>query len=313
MSGRNTLDFVHGAIFRPCPTQQHLLSIADLSREEIETLLSLSHQPLSSHLLQGKILASCFFEPSTRTRLSFETAMIRLGGSVIGFSDKEMTSSQKGESLSDCMRMISSYTDIAVIRHPSEGAARLSATVSSIPIINGGDGANQHPTQTLIDLFSIQKCQGTLNSLEIALAGDLRFGRTIHSLALALAHFSPRFYFVGPVELSLPPSILHELKKKGVKYSCHTELDDLLPKLDILYLTRIQKERCAGLDQLRPTILHKKLLHRAKPTFRILHPLPRQEELDPSIDGTPFAYYFEQAQHGVLIRKMILAYCLGAL
>lgn len=297
----------------PIATSRDLLSIADLSRDEIQEILFLAKTALPADLLRGKVLASCFFEPSTRTRLSFESAMLRLGGSVLGFSDMATTSAKKGESLSDCMRMIEAYADIAVLRHPHEGAARLSADVVNIPIINGGDGANQHPTQTLVDLFSIQECQGRLDALEMALVGDLRFGRTVHSLALALAHFSTRLYFVSPEELSLPTSIIHELRKKGVKFSFHSHLEEILPKLDVLYLTRIQKERFLDLGQVHPILLRPEWLEQAKPNLRILHPLPRQEELDPRIDATPFAYYFTQAKHGVEVRKTILGLLLGAI
>ncbi len=292
-----------------------VISMADLSKSDIEAILnaaqSLQQQPRPD-LLLGKILAVCFFEPSTRTRLSFETAMLRLGGSVIGFSEASTTSAQKGESLSDSMKIIGSYADAIVIRHPAEGSARLAAEAADIPVINGGDGANQHPTQTLVDLFTIRQLHGTLDNLHIALAGDLKYGRTIHSLAIGLSHYHTRLYFISPPELSLPEETADALRKAGVKFSYHTQWADILPKLDIAYMTRLQKERHLGMDY-QSFVLREADLQGAKDSLRILHPLPRVGELDPAIDSTKFAAYFTQAANGVFVRQALLAKVLGAL
>ena len=293
-----------------------LLSISDLSKGEMELILtaarSLQNEP--RELCKGSILASCFFEPSTRTRLSFESAMHRLGGSVIGFSEPGGTSFRKGESLFDAIRVISSYSDILAIRHPLDGSARLAAEASDKPVINAGDGANQHPTQTLVDLFSIRECQGKIDDLHIALVGDLKFGRTVHSLALALAHYSVRLYFVAPEQLPLPDAIAHELKKKSVKVSFHSSIDELIPKIDILYMTRIQKERFETGEKFdNPCLLKQAQLKKAKSNLRIFHPLPRVDEIEGSIDATPYAYYFQQAANGVPVRMALLALLLGKL
>lgn len=303
-------------LLQNCLKGSDLISIADLSRDDLElviqTALTLERHP-QPDLLKGSILASCFFEPSTRTRLSFESAMLRGGGSVIGFSDPASTSTKKGESLSDTIRIVGSYADVIAIRHPQEGSARAAADATPKPVINAGDGANQHPTQTLIDLFSILAAQGKIDSLHIALAGDLKFGRTVHSLSQALAHYSVRLYFVSPESLSLPDSAQRELRKKGVKFSFHSSLDEVLPKIDILYMTRIQKERFATLGEPfeNTCLLKKRHLEHVKPNFRILHPLPRIDEIEICIDQTPFAYYFQQAAYGAVIRLALLSLLLG--
>lgn len=294
-----------------------LVSISDFSKEEMELVLSsataLQKQPRPD-LCKEAILASCFFEPSTRTRLSFEAAMHRLGGSVIGFSESGSTSSKKGESLTDSIRVIAAYSDILVIRHPLDGSARLAADVSDKPVINAGDGSNQHPTQTLLDLYTIRECQGKIDDLHIVLAGDLKFGRTVHSLALALAHYSVRLYFVAPEQLPIPEGIVNELRKKGVKFSFHHHLEEVIPKADILYMTRIQKERFENGEPFRNSCLLKKHhLEKAKKNLRILHPLPRVDEIEESIDATPYAYYFQQAANGVPVRMALLALLLGKL
>lgn len=292
--------------------KKDLVSISDLTKEEIDYLLKkASHfkaEP-KSDLLKGSILATLFFEPSTRTRLSFESAMYRLGGSVIGFSNANITSIKKGESLIDSIKVIGSYADLLVIRHPDEGSARLAAESTHIPVMNGGDGSNQHPTQTLTDLFTIQECQGKIDGLHIALAGDLKYGRAIHSLCLALAHYSVRLYLIETESLPLPQAITDELKKKGVKFSFHKSLDEVMPKIDILYMSRIQKERFEETSTHfhNNCTLKKSQLGAAKKTLRILHPLPRVDEIEKSIDATPFAYYFEQAANGVPTRMAILA------
>lgn len=295
-----------------------LISVSDLSKGEIElilaTALSFQKEP-QPDLLKGSILASCFFEPSTRTRLSFEAAMLRLGGSVIGFSETATTSVKKGESLFDSMKVIGSYADLIVIRHPQEGSARLTAEATDKPVINAGDGANQHPSQTLTDLFTIRECQGKIDELQIALVGDLKYGRTIHSLSLALAHYAVRLYFVAPESLHLPDAITQELKRKGVKFSFHEKLEEVIPKIDILYMSRIQKERFpdASVDFANPCLLKKNHLERAKKTMRIFHPLPRVDEIEESIDSSPLAYYFQQAANGIPVRMALLSLLLGRL
>ncbi|HSX37386.1 MAG TPA: aspartate carbamoyltransferase [Chlamydiales bacterium] len=298
--------------------KSNLISIADLVKEDlhlvIQTAAELNVAP-HSDLFKGLILANCFFEPSTRTRLSFETAMIRGGGSTIGFSGVEGISIKKEESLSDTIRTIGSYADVIVIRHPQEGAAREAANATSKPVINAGDGANQHPTQALIDLYSIQTCQNRLDSLHIAIVGDLKFGRTVHSLCQALAHFNARLYFVSPESLALPEPLADELKKQGVQFSYHSHFKDVLPKIDIFYMTRMQKERFSSEEVFTstPWRLQKEHLERVKPNFRILHPMPRVDEIDREIDATPYAYYFQQAAHGTLVRMALLGLMLGRL
>jgi aspartate carbamoyltransferase catalytic subunit len=292
-----------------------LISIQDFSKQEIEFILQTA-QHFQKHpqpdLLKGCILANCFFEPSTRTRLSFETAMLRLGGTVIGFSDAASTSHQKGESLTDSIRIVGGFADIIVLRHPMEGAARAASDATDKPLINAGDGANQHPTQTLLDLFTIQECQGKIEQLHIALAGDLKYSRTIHSLALALAHYPVRLYFIAPENLALPDSIASQLRHHGIKFSFHNAIEDVLPKVDIFYMTRIQKERLFDAELFTNTCLLKKaMLSSCKKNLKILHPLPRVNELELSIDNTPFAHYFQQAQNGIPVRMALLALLLG--
>ncbi len=289
-----------------------LISIADLSRETLDFILQAAQRLDAScapDLFKGLVLASCFFEPSTRTRLSFESAMIRAGGSVIGFSDASHTSVKKGESLADTIRMVGAYADIIALRHPLEGSARFASLISNKPILNAGDGANQHPTQTLLDLFSILQCQGKLDGLHIALAGDLKFGRTVHSLSLALAHYGTRLYFVAPESLRLPETIQRDLRRKGIKFSFHPTLESVIPKVDILYMTRIQTERFVPMGESfhNPCLLRKEHLNNAKPNLKIFHPLPRVDEIDTAIDETPYAYYFQQAAHSIAVRTAILA------
>ncbi len=295
--------------------KRDLISIKDLSKEDILDLIGQAEELKRSppgRILEGKILASCFFEPSTRTRLSFEAAMARLGGTSIGFSSGEMTSTRKGESIQDTMRMMGSYADIIVIRHPLDGSAQAAADAVDIPVVNGGDGANQHPTQTLLDLFSIKECQGKLDGLRVGLAGDLRYGRTVHSLAQALVHFDVRLYLIAPETLEMPQDICDFLRQKGVRFSFHHTLEEVLPKLDILYMTRIQKERFThAVDS--PLRLTPEMLESAPTGLRVLHPLPRLEEIDPRVDTTEHAYYFQQAADGLPVRQALLANLLGAL
>lgn len=293
-----------------------ILSIEDLSKEEIELVLKTATTLKDidySSALKGSVLATCFFEPSTRTRLSFEAAMHYLGGSVIGFSDATSTSTQKGESLADTMRAVSYFADLIVIRHPQPGSAKIAADASDTPVINGGDGANQHPTQTLLDLFSIQQCQGKIDGLHIALAGDLKYSRTIHSLCQALVHYDVQLHFVAPKELPLPADLYEQLQKADIPCSFHESLDEVMPYIDILYMTRIQKERFP--KEMAPVVnsclLQFHHLEHAKENLRILHPLPRVDEIDPAIDNTPYAYYFDQVGHGIQIRMALLLLLLG--
>ena len=265
-------------------------------------------------LLSGKCLASCFYEPSTRTRLSFEAAMQRLGGHVIGFSESKVTSSAKGESLYDAMKVIGSYADVIALRHPADGAARLAASATTTPIINAGDGTNEHPTQTLIDLYSIKECQGKLKGLSIAFIGDLKHGRTVHSLSNACAHFDMRLFFISPEALSLPEESCQTLKKQGIKFSFHRTLQEVLSKIDILYVTRLQKERLDEKNAFEHDwTVTPSLLHSLKKNLKILHPLPRVNEIAPSVDATPYAYYFQQAENGIPVRQALLAFSLGLL
>lgn len=294
--------------------KKDLISIKDLSKEELLFLINTAEtmeQEDCSELLRGKILATLFFEPSTRTRLSFESAMKRLGGSVIGFADPRVTSSQKGESLADTIKMIEGYADIIVMRHPVEGSARLAAETAKIPVINGGDGANQHPTQTIVDLFTIKKTQGKLEELHIAMVGDLKFGRTVHSLAIALSHFKVKLYFVSPESLRMPEHILEALRKSNIVFSEHEKLENIIPLVDVLYVTRIQKERFPDIMEYEKVknayIIKKETIQHAKPNMKILHPLPRVNEIHTEVDETPHAYYFQQAHHGVLVRMALLA------
>lgn len=293
-------------------SKKDIISIRDLSLIEVNNILSLAKKikkkPPKKYLIE-KIIAHCFFEPSTRTRLSFETATLRLGGQVIGFSDSESISIKKGEDLQDTIKTISCYADLIIIRHPFEGAARLAAEISDKPIINAGDGANQHPTQALADLFTIQEAQGNLEGLSIALVGDLKYGRTVHSLVQLCALFNMRLFLVSPALLSLPKVICDELKHKGIRFSFHTCLDDVISKIDILYMTRLQQERFTQSEhQLfeNQYILTLDKLKKVKANLNILHPLPRGYEMDKVIDETAYALYFKQIANAVCIRQAIL-------
>ncbi len=298
--------------------QKHIISISDLSRADlelvVETASRLKAEPRHD-LLCNKLVASCFFEASTRTRLSFETAVQRLGGAVIGFDDAGNTSlAKKGETLADSVRVITSYTDAFVIRHPQEGAARLAAEFSLVPVINAGDGSNQHPTQTLLDLFSIYETQGTLDGLKVAFVGDLKYGRTVHSLAQALSLFGARFYFISPEALAMPDYICEELEERGIAFSVHDSLEEVMPELDILYMTRVQKERFEETEYKHIAakfVLEEEQLASAKPNLKILHPLPRIDEIDIAVDATAHAYYFQQAGNGVYARQALLALVLN--
>ncbi|NHB92149.1 aspartate carbamoyltransferase [Photorhabdus cinerea] len=300
--------------------RKHIISINDLSREDLELVLqtaaALKARP-QPELLKHKVIASCFFEASTRTRLSFETAIHRLGASVVGFSDSSNTSlGKKGETLADTISVISQYVDAIVMRHPQEGAPRLASEFSSYtPIINAGDGANQHPTQTLLDLFTIQETQKRLDSLNIAMVGDLKYGRTVHSLSQALAKFNGNhFYFIAPEALAMPNHILHMLNEKGSTYSLHTNIEEVLPELDILYMTRVQKERLDPSEYANVKaqfILRATDLTGAKENLKVLHPLPRIDEITVDVDKTPHAYYFQQAENGIYTRQALLSLVLN--
>ncbi|USD65579.1 aspartate carbamoyltransferase [Vibrio sp. SCSIO 43136] len=299
---------------------KHIISIPELSREELELVVKTAGQLKAEpqpELIKNKVVASCFFEPSTRTRLSFETAIQRIGGDVIGFDSGGNTSlAKKGETLADSVQVISSYVDAFVMRHPQEGAARLASEFSNgVPVINAGDGANQHPTQTLLDLYTIYETQGTLDGLNVAFVGDLKYGRTVHSLTQALAKFdNVRFYFIAPDALAMPDYICEELDDAGIKYSLHTEMEGVMSELDILYMTRVQKERFDESEYAHiksAYILTAATLEGAKENLKVLHPLPRVDEITTDVDKTPHAYYFEQATNGVYAREALLALVLN--
>lgn len=296
-----------------------LVSITDYSKEDILRILNLTkkfdEQP-NRRLLEGKVCATLFFEPSTRTRLSFETAVNRLGGRIIGFSDAATTSSSKGETLKDTILMVNNYADIIIMRHHLEGAARYASEISSIPIINAGDGANQHPTQTMLDIYSIFKTQGTLDNLTITIVGDLKYGRTVHSLIIGMSHFNPTFIFVAPEELHLPDPYKAFCDEHGIKYSEHTDFDsEVIDKADILYMTRVQRERFTDLMEYEKVknvyILKNDMLAGAKDNLKILHPLPRVNEIQQDVDDSPKAYYFEQAKNGMFTREAVICDALG--
>ncbi|HIU55440.1 MAG TPA: aspartate carbamoyltransferase, partial [Candidatus Gallibacteroides avistercoris] len=267
-------------------------------------------------VLEGKVIATLFFEPSTRTRLSFETAVNRLGGRVIGFSDAATTSSSKGETLKDTIMMVSNYADLIIMRHYLEGAARYASEISSIPIVNAGDGANQHPSQTMLDLYSIYKTQGTLQNLNITMVGDLKYGRTVHSLLMAMSHFNPTFHFVAPDELKMPEEYKEFCRQKNIPYQEHSDFtEEVINQADILYMTRVQRERFTDLMEYEKVknvyTLHNQMLDGSKPNLRVLHPLPRVNEISYDVDDNPKAYYFQQAQNGLYARQTIICNVLG--
>lgn len=295
-----------------------LVAINDLSKEEIIKILDLAEDfeknPIQN-ILSQKVVATLFFEPSTRTRLSFESAVNRLGGRVIGFSEAANTSVSKGESLKDTILTVANYSDLIVMRHPVEGSARYASEVSPVPIVNAGDGANQHPTQTLLDLFSIRKTQGTLHNLNIFLVGDLKYGRTVHSLLMAMSQFGASFTFVAPKELQMPAEYKMHLDELGLKYTEQTDLTENLEKADIIYMTRVQKERFSDPLEYEKVknvyVLRDKMLQNTKPNMRVLHPLPRVNEIHTDVDSNPKAYYFPQAMNGVYTRMAIMAMIFG--
>lgn len=296
-----------------------LVTLAGHSREKIEYLIRMA-QEFEKHpnrrILAGRVVATLFFEPSTRTRLSFETAANRLGARVIGFADPKVTSGTKGETLKDTIMMVSSYADVIVMRHYLEGAALYASEVAPVPIVNAGDGANQHPSQTMLDLYTINQTQGTLDNLNIYMVGDLKYGRTVHSLLMAMRHFNPTFHFIAPDELAMPAVYKRYCDEYGIKYVEHQDFDaDTISDADILYMTRVQKERFADLDEYERVkdryLLKKDMLSKARPNMKILHPLPRVNEIEYSIDDTQYAYYFQQAQNGLYAREALICDVLG--
>ncbi len=296
-----------------------LVSINDISKQEILDLLDCARyfeEHPNHKILDGKVIATLFFEPSTRTRLSFETAVNRLGGRIIGFSDAATTSSSKGESLKDTIKMVSNYVDLIIIRHYLEGAARYATEVTDTPVINAGDGANQHPTQTMLDLYSIRKTQGKLDNLTITMVGDLKYGRTVHSFLMALRYFTPRFHFVACEELRMPREYRDFCRTNNIEFHEHTDFSpEVIADSDILYMTRVQRERFADIMEYEKVkdlyTLRRRMLDCSKPNLRVLHPLPRVNEIAPDVDESEKAYYFEQARNGLFARQAIICKALG--
>jgi len=295
------------------------VTIADLTREKILYMIEMAEE-FEKHpnreLLKGKVVATLFFEPSTRTRLSFETAACRLGARVIGFADPKITSGTKGETLKDTILMVSSYADVIVMRHYIEGAAVYASEVAPVPVVNAGDGAHQHPSQCMLDLYSIYKTQGTLENLNIYMVGDLKYGRTVHSLLMAMRHFNPTFHFVAPEELAMPREYKLYCDEHGIKYQEHTTFDEhVIADADILYMTRVQKERFSDLMEYERVknvyVLSDEMLHNVKPRMKILHPLPRVSEIARNVDENPHAYYIQQAGNGLFAREAIFCDVLG--
>ncbi|MCF8357980.1 MAG: aspartate carbamoyltransferase [Prolixibacteraceae bacterium] len=299
--------------------KRDLISITDFSKAEYLQIMEMAkgfEKNPNQNLLKGKVVATLFFEPSTRTRLSFETAINRLGGKIIGFTDSSSSSVTKGETLHDTIRMVSNYADLIVMRHPLEGSARYASQISKVPIINAGDGANQHPTQTLLDMYSIIKTQGRLDNINIFMVGDLKYGRTVHSLLMALSVFeNPIFNFIAPPELAMPDEYKRFLTSKGIRYFEHREFTGIISEADIIYMTRVQKERFTDpieYEKVRNVyILRNKMLQQTKPTLKILHPLPRVNEINEDVDSNPKAYYFTQAENGVYTRQAIISHIMG--
>ncbi|MDE5901329.1 MAG: aspartate carbamoyltransferase [Muribaculaceae bacterium] len=296
-----------------------LVSIDDISKEEILRILSAAQyfeQNPDHKILDGRVVATLFFEPSTRTRLSFETAVNRLGGRVIGFSDPSVTSTSKGETLKDTIIMVSNYVDLIIMRHYLEGAARYATEVTDVPVINAGDGANQHPSQTLLDLYSIYKTQGTLENLTITMVGDLKYGRTVHSLLMAMRYFNPTFRFVACNELQMPQEYIRFCDDNGIAYTVHSDFSEaVIDTSDIIYMTRVQRERFTDIMEYERVKdlynLRNSMLVNSRPNLRILHPLPRVNEIDRDVDDNPKAYYFQQAKNGLYARQALICRALG--
>lgn len=296
-----------------------LVSIDDLSKEQILQLLENARyfeEHPNHRILEGKVVATLFFEPSTRTRLSFETAVNRLGGRVIGFSDASTSSTSKGETLKDTIKMVSNYVDLIIMRHFIEGAARYATEITETPVINAGDGANQHPSQTMLDLYSILKTQGTLSNLTITMVGDLKYGRTVHSLLMAMKYFNPTFRFVACDELRMPREYIEFCRKQGIPFEEHTDFSrEVIDSSDIIYMTRVQRERFSDIMEYERVkdlyTLHNSMLDTSRPNLRILHPLPRVNEIAIDVDDNPKAYYFEQARNGLFTRQALICNALG--
>lgn len=299
--------------------KKSLVSISDIGKDEIMRLLRQARyfeENPNHRILDGKVVATLFFEPSTRTRLSFETAVNRLGGRIIGFSDASTTSSSKGETLKDTIKMVSNYVDLIVMRHYLEGAARYATEVTDIPVINAGDGANQHPTQTMLDLYSIYKTQGTLDNLTITMVGDLKYGRTVHSLLMALQYFNPTFNFIACRELEMPREYIRFCDEHGIRYNEYRDFTpEVINNTDILYMTRVQRERFTDIMEYERVKdlynLNLKMLEGSRENLRVLHPLPRVNEIDQDVDESPKAYYFQQAKNGLYARQAIICRALG--
>ncbi len=310
------MDLENGAFMKDA---HNFVTIANLSKEKLCYLIEMAaefEKHPNREILKGKIIATLFFEPSTRTRLSFETAANRLGAKVIGFTDPKVTSSTKGETLKDTIMMVANYADVIIMRHYLEGAAKYASEISPVPIINAGDGAHQHPSQTMLDLYSIYKTQGTLENLTITLVGDLKYGRTVHSLLMAMRHFNPSFRFIAPKELAMPAEYKQYCEEQGIRYVETENLsEETIADSDILYMTRVQRERFTDLMEYERVkdiyILKKAMLTKAKPGLKILHPLPRVNEISTDVDDTPQAYYFQQAGNGLFAREAIICDVLG--
>ena len=294
-----------------------IISMNDMSKEEILEILEIAEKIENSseeeklNFLKGKIIATLFFEPSTRTKMSFESAAFRLGAQVLQLPPLEQSSVKKGESFSDTIRMVESYSDVIVVRHPNDGAARLASTTSKKPVINAGDGSNQHPSQTLLDLYTIKDEKGTLNNLSIAFVGDLKYGRTVHSLVKALTHFNPTIYFVSPKILQMPTYLIDDLDKNNIKYEILEDFRDCLDKIDVFYMTRIQKERFPDVEDYQKVkgvyVINKEnILGKCKEDMIILHPLPRVDEISTDLDETKHALYFKQAKNGIPVRQAMM-------
>jgi len=294
-----------------------IISMNDMSKEEILEILEVAEKIEKTseeeklNFLKGKIIATLFFEPSTRTKMSFESAAFRLGAQVLQLPPLELSSVKKGESFSDTIKMVESYSDVIVVRHPNDGAARLASTTSQKPVLNAGDGSNQHPSQTLLDLYTIKDEKGTLNNLSIAFVGDLKYGRTVHSLVKALTHFNPVIYFVAPKILQMPSYLIDDLDKNNIKYEILEDFRDCLDKIDVFYMTRIQKERFPDIEDYEKVkgvyVINKKnILGKCKEDMIILHPLPRVDEISTDLDDTKHALYFKQAKNGIPIRQAMM-------
>ena len=300
-------------------SKKDIISMRDLDKEEILHILKVArelNEEKPTDLLKNKIISTLFFEPSTRTRLSFQSAAQRLGAQVLGFDSPDGTSVKKGETLYDTIKMAESYSDLIVIRHPLDGSARLAGNASKVPVLNAGDGINQHPSQTLLDLYTILEAKGTLNDLKIAFVGDLKYGRTVHSLVKAISYFNPTVYFISPEILKIPEYILNDLEEAGIEYRILDDFRDCLSEIDVFYMTRIQKERFPDeneYEKLRGTYVISKsnILGKCKEDMIILHPLPRVDEISVDLDSTKHALYFKQAQNGVPVRQAMMSIALG--